>query len=41
MVAKFRVRRARTVREVLEGLGLPAETIDEAERSIGHLKGLL
>ncbi len=32
-MAKFRVRRARTVREVLEGLGLPAETIDEAERA--------
>ena len=32
-VAKFRVRRAWTVREVLEGLGLPAEAIDEAERA--------
>ena len=32
-MAKFRVRRARTVREVLEGAGLPAETIDEAERA--------
>lgn len=30
---KFRRKRERTVRDVLEGLGLPEETIDEAERS--------
>ena len=32
-MAKFRVRKARTVRDVLDGLGLPAEAIDEAERA--------
>jgi adenylate cyclase len=30
-VSKFRRKRERTVRDVLEGLGMPAETIDEAE----------
>lgn len=30
---KFRLKRARTVREVLEAQGLPAETIDDAEEA--------
>lgn len=30
-MAKFRVKRARTVREVLEAVGLPSETIEQAE----------
>jgi adenylate cyclase len=32
-VPRFRLKRARTVREVLEALGMPPETIDEAEAS--------